>query len=198
MIRGRTLLDLLLPLFLVLPAFAQSPDSDKGTVAQPTWSVGDWWDFRDGRAAWRLTVIAREGADYVLVKTAAKEPATSPDGKEKYLVSPNGVTQKIIAASGKTTDSPDQREWVRFPLSPGGASWSWIRQSVSLSGRATQYYYECGGDRWETIEIGGRKVRVFRVACTSKTRTGDGYASYAHTAWYAPDAKRLVRLESDY
>ncbi len=134
MIRGRTLLDLLLPLFLVLPAFAQSPDSDKGTVAQPTWSVGDWWDFRDGRAAWRLTVIAREGADYVLVKTAAKEPATSPDGKEKYLVSPNGVTQKIIA----------------------------------------------------------------RVACTSKTRTGDGYASYAHTAWYAPDAKRLVRLESDY
>src|SRR5207248_388083 len=44
--------------------------------------------------------------------------------------------------------------------------------------------------------IGGKAVRAMKVHCGSRNRTTN--ETFTHYAWYAPDAKRVVRLVSHY
>jgi len=160
-------------------------------------SVGDWWEFRSATSRWRLTVVERESDHYVLVRTSENETGSILSGKIKYHADLDGWITKRIEPDGTVKETGDKYEWVHFPLGPR-TSWSFRVYSKSTRGSLTPYTFECSGDRWESLEIGNKKVRTMKILCQSKTRTGDSYATFSHTGWYAPDAKRLVKLDADY
>ena len=143
---------------------------------------------------WRLTVVGKENDQYVLARTKQGESASDIVGKTKLYADRDGWITKIIRADGQTTDF-DKREYVQFPLTVG-KRWYFNSDSKSTAGVPTAYSWSCQADKWETIEVGRRQTRALRIACGSANRSTG--STFRHTGWYAPEAKRLVRLVSDY
>jgi hypothetical protein len=109
----------------------------------------------------------------------------------------DGWITKTIAPGGQVTESGDKLEWVRFPLSVR-KSWSFFAKMGTVRGGRADFSFHCKAEGWDTIRVGGGDVRAVRIGCVqNESRTSPG-ATKAHTAWYAPDAKRIVRLVSDY
>lgn len=184
-----TLVGLLYCLTNAPPAIGQE------VIERPEWLIGDWWEFQGSRNNYRLTVVGKEGAQYVLVSTLPDVPATSAEGMIKFHSDVDGWITKRVDVNGKTTDYGDKYEWVKFPMAIG-KRWSFSVISKSTKGDTHRYDYDCLADRWETIEIKGKKVRALRISISSR---GDRSTNkFTHTGWYSPDAKRLVRLVSDY
>lgn len=178
------------------PAWAQSAGADPKILQRPEWSVGDWWEGsgKDGVVS-RVTVVGREGSQYVLARSRSGVSAGAGEAGTKLYADQDGWVTKTVDPSGKATDSGDKYEWVRFPLEIGNR-WSFFTVSRSVKGVQTYYSFDCRAAAWETVEIGGRAVRALRIDCLSRNRDVGGTAG--HTAWYAPETKRIVRLVSDY
>lgn len=165
-------------------------------IERPEWSVGDWWEFQRDSNAWRLTVIEREGDHYVLARSARGETTQNTLGRTRYHADLDGWITKTIAPGEKVTDSGDKREWVKFPLRVGTR---WFFSVVStFVGRSElhTFDYDCRAEGWDTIDIGGRPVRAIKIAVAQRLRGGSYGAGI--TGWYAPEAKRLVRLTPHY
>jgi len=177
------------------PAWSQTTQPDPEIVQRPEWAVGDWWEFRNATDRWRLTVLARDGAQYVLVRTAVNERAMAAAGKRTYLADLDGWNTKIVESDGKPKDTGDKFEWVQFPLKVGNR-WSFFVHSGSVKGGKANYSYLSKVEGWESIQIGTRTVRALKVSYLSRNRDTAGL--FTLTGWYAPDAKRLVRLIPDY
>lgn len=177
------------------PAWPQRTEADPEIVQRPEWSIGDWWEFRNTKDRWRLTVVARDGAQYVLVRTAENVPAVAAAGRRTYLADLDGWITRTVEPDGKAKDTGDKFEWVQFPLKLG-TSWSFFVQSTTVKGDKAYYAYQGNAEGWESIQIGTRTVRALKVTHLSRNRDTSG--SFSHTGWYAPDAKRLVRLISHY
>jgi hypothetical protein len=177
------------------PLRAQGAEPDPKIVERPEWSVGDWWEVREGSTVWRLTVIEKDGAQYVLARTKAGESASDTAGKTKLYADRDGWITKIAQPDGRTTETGDKREYVQFPLSVG-KRWFFNISTKSTSGVPTAYSYACQADKWDTIEVGTRQVRALKLSCSSTNRSTS--STFSHTGWYALEAKRVVRFFSDY
>jgi len=177
------------------PLRAQGAEPDPKIIERPEWSVGDWWEVREGSTVWRLTVVEKDGAQYVLARTKAGESASDTAGKTKLYADRDGWITKIVQPDGRTTETGDKREYVQFPLSVG-KRWFFNISTKSTSGVPTAYSYACQADKWDTIEVGTRPVRALKLSCSSTNRSTS--STFSHTGWYAPEAKRVVRFFSDY
>jgi hypothetical protein len=164
-------------------------------IQQPTWSVGDWWEI----GPHRLTVSARSDDQYELIRTPAGKPREQGEAKpyRVYMTGDGWISRRIEPDGTVVKSGEDARyEWVRFPLSPG-REWRFGVLSRSRTvGRSTRYEYECRADQWDELSVAGRHVRTLRIECQSgiwgsKSRWG-------HTVWYAPEAKRYIRLTPHY
>ena len=181
---------------LAVSVLAGGPLRAEDAIPEPQWTTGDWWEITEKGESFRRTVIGREGKQYVLVQTKPGEPGAVAPGRVRLLSDPDGWVTRRIDADGKATESGDKHEWVKFPLALG-QRWFYQRSGrTSVGAVPTAYSYDCRAESWETIEVGSRKVRAVKIACGSRNRSTGG--SFSHAAWYAPEAKRLVRLASYY
>jgi hypothetical protein len=177
-------------------AIAGAPLGAEDAIPEPEWTVGDWWEVTEKGETWRRTVIGREGKQYVLVRTLPGELGRSGPGQTRLRSDPDGWVTKVIDPKWQGTETGDKHEWVTFPLTIG-KRWFYQRSGrTSVGGVPTAYSYDCRAERWETVQAAGRAVRAVKIACGSRNRsTGE---SFGHKAWYAPEAKRLIRLVSEY
>src|ERR1051326_955339 len=176
-------------------------------IERPQWQAGDWWEFKRGNEIWRLTVMAREGQGYLLAKSGRGEVPKAGESRRRYLTDVDGWITKVIEPDGTTSnstdktstgrvggaDSDDKYEWVKFPLSVG-SRWSFKGSGIGYKGRMNEYDYECRAEGWETIEVAGKSYRAMKIAITHTLRRHQETKDF--TAWYVPEAKRLVRLTS--
>lgn len=198
--RGATLARRSSLALLLVAALAVSgaAGADKEGAPRPEWSVGDWWEFAEGSNSWRLTVIARESGHYVLARSARGTTVADGRGRTTHHADLDGWITKTIAADGKITAGRDKLQWVKFPMAVGNR-WFFSAYSTLVSGPSGQLrMIDFSGfvEGWETITIGNRSVRTLKMRYTQKVRDlgpGDDI-----TGWYAPDAKRLVRLRTPY
>jgi hypothetical protein len=177
-------------------ALAQSPQPP-AIIERPQLSIGDWWEFREDSRTWRLTVIAREGDQYVLARSARGESVHDGFGRTIYHADAKGIA-RTIEPGGKVTEAGDRLEWVRFPLAVG-SRWFFTAFTNVVGRPRTEfrmYDYDCRVEGWDTIEIDGRPVRALKISYTPKVRGGSYRAGL--TGWYAPEAKLLVRLTPQY
>jgi caspase domain-containing protein/glucodextranase-like protein len=183
---------------LVLAALLSGgpPLAAEDPIPQPQWAVGDWWEVTEKGETWRRTVVGREGARYVLVRTKPGEAGANGPGRVRLLADADGWVARTIEANGTVTDSGDKHEWVTFPLTPG-KRWFYERDGrTAVGGVPTPYSYDCRAQKWESIDVGGKSVRAVKIGCSSRNRNSGN--TFGHSAWYAPDAKRLVRVVSHY
>jgi hypothetical protein len=180
----------------VSPTLAQK--SNDAEALRPVWTVGDWWEFKDtSDRTWRLTVIAREQDHYILTGSPRGTNVDDGRGRSTYRADLDGWITKSIAPDGKVTDSGDKREWVKFPMRAGSRWFFSGFSGVVGKQRTVMFDYDCSADGWETIDVAGRSMRVLKITCQYRER-GLGYNNNRITGWYAPEAKRLVRLRSSY
>ena len=180
-------------------AAPQSQPSDPRVIERPEWSIGDWWELRNADEQWRVTVIAKRGDGYTLARSKANERVEDSRGRTTYLTDIDGWTTENVDASGKKTPGSDKREWVKFPLHVG-SRWFFSILTTVVGRPKTDLRmmdYDCRAERWEPIDVGGRSIQALRIAYAQRERSVAGYG-LAITGWYAPEAKRLVRLKSDY
>jgi hypothetical protein len=187
----------LLLTFCPIPAPAQMAVLDKEVVERPEWSVGDWWEFKGADRAWRATVWRKDENGYVLVKSALGEAIRTREGQEKAHVNRDGRLLRIVDADGKVQEADNEIEWSRFPLNVG-KRWFFDSPWKTVTGEPAIFSFDCKVEGWETIEIGGRKIRVLKIVYSSRRRSYSPTFSNSHFGWYAPEAKRLVRLTSYY
>jgi hypothetical protein len=191
-----------LALALCLPAIwlVAEPVFAQEVVEKPTWSVGDWWEGEDARSgAYRLTVVGREKDEYVLVRTARGVAAGPGMSGARIYTGIDGWAWARIDSNGKRTEFP-RYEYVRFPLKVG-KFWRFSNEAKSVDGPIKSYSYQCYVAGWEEITIASRSVRVLRI------ETEQWHQDFTNTipaktwrqsAWYAPEAKRIVRFASQY
>jgi hypothetical protein len=147
-------------------------------MPRPEWSIGDWWEFSGtSGSTWRLTVIAREGDHYILTRSARGQAVEDGRGRTTYHVDLDGWTLKTTTRDAKVTEGRDE---------VGGPS-----------SQLHMFDYECRVEGWETIDIGGHSVRALKISYAQRKRGTRDYGRPI-TGWYAPDAKRLVRLRPSY
>ena len=165
-------------------------------IARPEWSIGDWWESNDIRQ----TVVGAKGDRYEIVRTRAGAMANPDAGsKQRQYMTLDGWVAESVDRDGKTTEfTEDSRyEWVRFPLS-AGKRWSFaILGRGRTMGASQRYEHDCAASKWEEIELSKSRVRALRIECKSWIRDSPS-SGWFHTAWYAPEAKRVVRVTSHY
>ena len=59
-----------------------SPTLGKEVIEQPEWAVGDWWEFQGSPNNFRLTVMAPEGDQYILVSTLPNASGRHDGGQD--------------------------------------------------------------------------------------------------------------------
>jgi hypothetical protein len=173
------------------PALAQE------VVEQPTWSIGDWWEFANGN---RLTVVAREKDEYVLVRTKRGVSANTGTSGVRVFAGIDGWARTHIDSNSKRTEFP-RYEYVRFPLKAGKV-WRFFNEGMSVEGWIKSFGYQCRIVGWEEIKIAGRTARALRIEIDNwhhKDSTDTiPSETFGQIAWYAPEAKRIVRFTSQY
>jgi hypothetical protein len=80
---------------------AQSPEPDGEVVPRPEWSIGDWWEFSSTGGPNRLTVVAREGDQYVLVTTSVGVRASSCRNTRAYMQTETAGSPVVFALTGR-------------------------------------------------------------------------------------------------
>lgn len=182
---------------LIGPGASATRAQDLERVEQPVWSIGDWWELTSSSdtSAIRMTVLDRDGSGYVLARTTAGVRATTLANRTRYFADADGWVTRAVDPSGKVTESVDKYEWVKFPLALQ-ARWFFNRVGKNVRGGTTPYAYDCRAEAWESITLGSTSTRAMKIGCQSRNRNDN--STYGHAAWYAPDAKRLVRLVSYY
>jgi hypothetical protein len=177
-------------------ARAQTDISDPPIIESPEFTVGDWWEYRDGESSpRRFTVVAREDSQYVLVSTPVGRPGADAPGVTKLYAGPDAWITKTVFADGRTGVSGDKREWIQFPLKVG-KRWFFTIESSTVEGGRGQFTFDCKAEAWETIEVAKRNVRALKIGCVSRSRYSG--KTHTHASWYSPEAKRLVRIVSHY
>jgi hypothetical protein len=187
-------------LALCTVAAAQAPTRDPELVGRPDWSLGDWWEYRnnDDSRRWRLTVVATRTDGYTLAESRVGEIIQDGAGRRRFLFDRDGHVTMNIDAAGKSTEPGDKRQYVKFPLALGNR-WFFHAMLTQVGKPPTEFYmydFDCRAEAWETLDIGGRSVRAVRIAVASGQRGNIRPSN--QTAWYAPAAKRIVRLVSTY
>jgi hypothetical protein len=177
------------------PAAAQSRSADPRVIERPEWALGDWWELTDSGGTRRLTVVARGSGYYVLVRTAPGTRGYDSPAATKFHAGVDGWITKTVQPDGEVTEAEYNLEWVRFPLSVG-KTWSFSAHTPTKTGGKAQFDFYCRAEAWETIRIADRDVRALRIGCQSSHRREA--SGTTHVVWYAPDAKRVVRLVSQY
>ena len=185
-------------ILLVLFDASFAAASDPDVVREPEWSVGDWWELSDRSdgPTFRLTVLARENAQYVLARTRSGQVASTLQGHTKVYADPDGWATKVIDQNGKVTETGDKRQWVKFPLAIG-KRWFFNARSKTVQGDPSSFVYDCQAQVWETIPLGGTSLRALKILCSSRN-TASGWGTNTHNVWYVPDVKRVVRVVSHY
>ena len=177
------------------PASAQSRAGDDAPVERPEWAVGDWWEVTDHKlGASRQTVVAREKGHYVLVRTEPGIKGQDSSSATKLYADLDGWVTKTMEPGRKVVELGYKLEWVRFPLAVG-KSWSFFANAPTVRGGTASFSFFCRAERWDTIRVGDRDVRAVRIACAQTARDG---GARGNMVWYAPEAKRVVRVTSDY
>ena len=164
-------------------------------VARPEWSIGDWWEI--GR--YRFTVSGRKDDTYEMIRTVKGKSADRAAAKPyKVSMDIDGWISERVEPGGSVSETLEDKkhEWVRFPLSVG-SQWVFYVLGKSRMGTLQRYDYECRATKWEELDVAERQVRSLRIACQSWTLTNPKKRS-DHTVWYAPEAKRYIKLVSHY
>jgi uncharacterized caspase-like protein len=179
-------------------ASAQSLSADPEVVPRPEWTIGDWWEYQNAANTWRLTVVAKRADGYTVAQSRAGERIHDWTGRTTYLFDLDGWATTNIDAARKSTPAADKRDYVKFPLKVGGR-WFFYAMTTRVGSPQTElrmYNFDCRAEGWETLDIGGRSVRAIKIAISQRER-GVNYGG-GLTAWYAPEAKRIVRLVATY
>lgn len=193
---ARALLAALAGLLLTVCAAPAQSQSDPEVIERPEAVVGNWWEFSDNRLGpRRYTVVAKEKDSYVLVVTAVGVAGDASTGGSRFVVDLDGWPIKTVAPDGKERDTGDKYAWVKFPLRVG-RSWSFFVNSTTVKGDRASFSFSCKPEQWDTVEVGGRDVRALKVVCLQRNRNLSG--TFANVVWYAPEAKSIVKLTSDY
>ncbi|MGH7893050.1 MAG: hypothetical protein ACREQL_00185 [Candidatus Binatia bacterium] len=165
-------------------------------MARPEWSTGDWWEI--GR--YRFTVSGRKDDTYEMIRTP-KGKSADRTAAEPYKVSMDidGWISERVEPGGSVSEALEDKkhDWVRFPLSVGSRWMFYVLGKARKTGGSQRYDYECSAATWEDLAVARRRVRSLRIECQSWTRTFPTHRA-SHTVWYAPEAKRYVRLVSHY
>ena len=165
-------------------------------IDRPTWTIGDWWEAN----GIRQTVVGASGDRYEIMRTWAGTLANPDDGsKQRLYMTNDGWVAESIDRDGKATKyfEDTRSEWVRFPLRVG-SRWSFVLLGNDAGmGSSQRYDHDCRAVGWDEIEFARRTVRALRIECKSSIR-GFPFSGWFHNAWYAPEAKRVVRLTSQY
>jgi hypothetical protein len=201
---------------ILLPLATDITVRAEEVISQPVWSVGDWWELN----GIRQTVIGQRGDRYEIIPTWAgtgADPAapqqrldpmsegsagTGPNlaaaSKNRLYMMSNGWVAESVDRDGKVTRFTEDTkyEWVHFPLSVG-SRWTFVVLGKDRTSSSNRYDYNCAAARWKDLEFSAKLVRTLRIECKSSIRGSPG-SGWFHTAWYAPEAKRLVRLRSQY
>lgn len=165
-------------------------------MAQPEWSIGDWWEI--GR--FRFTVSGRKEDTYEMIRTPKGRRADlTAAGQYKVSMDIDGWISERVEPGGSVSEALEDKkhDWVRFPLSVGSQWVFYVLGKSRTTGRSQRYDYECRTVNWEELAIAERPVRTLRIACQSWTRTNPKHRA-DHTVWYAPEAKRYIKLVSHY
>jgi len=166
-------------------------------VTKPEWSVGDWWILGN----YRYTVVERHGDSYEMVRTiesSSRQSDTPADNGSRGRMAIDGWISEYTDTDGslKKVLEDSRHQWIRFPMAVGNR-WTFNVLSRSRTmGASTRFDYDCQAARWEELELAGRSIRSLRIECQSGTR--DSLTRWRHTVWYAPEAKRYVKLVSHY
>ena len=90
------------------------------------------------------------------------------------------------------------REAVALPATLGRSAWKVV---LVPQAPPTSRGMARGGDLdkvvWEDLAVARRRVRTLRIECQSWTRTSPTHRA-SQTVWYAPEAKRYIKLVSHY
>jgi len=165
-------------------------------IPRPDLSIGDWWES----TGYRFTVIARNDDGYEMLRSPkgkAADPAVP--GQTKLYVTRDFWTSRRVNPDRTVTRFTEDTwyQWVYFPLTVG-SRWSFlVRGTDKRDGSSRRYDHDCSAVKWEEIDVSGKLVRAMRIECKSNIR-GVASSGWFHTAWYAPEAKRIVRLTSQY
>jgi len=193
LVRFLRLSSILLAVILCLPT--SSALRAEEAIPRPEWTAGDWWETNQHR----FTVIERKDNRYEIIRTPKGRLAKPSEWQLKLYTTVDDYTSERIDRDGKVTKFSEESwyEWVHFPLSIG-SRWSFsVRSSSRTVGASQRYEHDCAAAKWEELEFSGKTVRAVRIECQSSIR-GVPSSGWFHTAWYAPEAKRLVRLTSQY
>lgn len=185
-------------LLVLLLAIVVGPTTAIGAaeqIAQPEWTVGDWWEA----GQYRVTVVSRDKDIYELIRTPkGTEPDTSAARTYKVRMTIDGqvIVRRLEDGSTTETSAASRYEWVHFPLVVG-RGWTFeVLTRGRGAGESNRYEHQCVPTKWEEIVAAGKDVRALRIECQSWVR---GWTTrWEHTVWYAPDAKRYIRLTSHY
>jgi hypothetical protein len=190
-----------LALAVCASASAQVRLADPELVYRPELSIGDWWEFRNvSSRTWRLTVVAKRADGYTLARSSAGQHIDNGIGRATFLADLDGWITTNIDAAGKATPTGDKWEYVKFPLKVG-SRWFFDATSTTVRSRTEvqTWHLDSRAEAWETIDLGGRSVRAIKIEIAMRQQGGGmGYSTNTLAVWYAPEAKRIVRLVASY
>ncbi|MBI4241932.1 MAG: hypothetical protein HY613_09460 [Candidatus Rokubacteria bacterium] len=157
-----------------------TPLGGEEILQPPIIRIGEWWEFRNSRESWRVTVEAIDGDLYIL--------SDSRDPNRMYYMDRNLRIVKRVDKSGLETQYAAP-PYLKFPLDPN-ISWQVTTVSDRLGGEVV-YSFTAKG--WEEVDIGERAIRALRIDVAETIRRG-GVAEPGATevVWYSPEAKQIV------
>ena len=179
----RVLLTLLCCLVLGL-GNARAQSSVPVVIERPQWAIGDWWEFKDRSSEYRETVIVVSADHYLLARSKRGEAIQGAEGRVTVHADLDGWITKMVDQTGKTKPTSEKRRWVRFPLHLGDR---WFFNTAGWD-------FDLQVERWEPIEIDGRRIQALRIAGAERQRGGIYTQMSGFNVWYAPEAKRVIRL----
>jgi hypothetical protein len=186
------------------PGPASSADAAicKEPVSAPQYQVGEkfTWNYTDGKKrVWEVTGVEGSLAQI----TWSDEKMLSNSEKEGvYFLDPDWVIQKAISKQGEVILPPNPRRafmtlglrYLDFPLQIG-KSWRVTYQGTNLRGSRRLYVVSLKVVACEEIATPAGKFPAVKIE--SYHTAIDIMMSGSATWWYAPDAKNVVKFESE-
>jgi len=195
--------------FLACAAFAADPD----VVDKPRIVVGDTWTYRTelrgGAAgpgtrtfveAMEVTAVAPNRVNAVVLRRP--EGAADAEPAESDMIFDTDWNILVTGSRGSRPSAliRPSSEMLKFPMKPGGSYRSDYDMETLPDSNIVRHRRITRVVGWEDITVPAGKFRALRiesegtVQVAAKPKPGRSIL----TAWYAPEARRWIRLEQEF
>ena len=193
----------LLILMLSVPFIAQA--ADPWQIDKPSFAPGEEWGYRrfdlwknNEIERWQQTVTSVIGDHVVLEWNVVDSEDDTRKGSisEEFLDAGTLGFFDTKAIQGKHIP-------LAFPLFPG-KTWSFTYKFDPEKNNSMYIHQKARVEGWETVRVPAGEFRALKVVHTARYNMTDekhywgGYTwsgDIRETYWYAPEAKRVVRME---